>query len=95
LPEIKNYGLENIFDEVTTNAADKIVSLGKMVKKFGLNSEETYFVGDSNHEIIASKEAGAKSIAVTWGYNTEEYLKSKNPDYLVHNIKELEEILLK
>lgn len=95
IPEIKSYGLENIFDQVITRAHDKIISLKDTIEKFKLNPEETYFIGDSNHEIIASKENGAKSIAVTWGYNTEEYLKEKEPDYIVHNIKELEEVLLK
>lgn len=95
LPEIVDYELENIFDEVITSSADKKLSLKNMIEKFKLNPEETYFIGDSNHEIIAAKENNAKSIAVTWGFNTEEYLKEKTPDYLVHNIKELENILLK
>ena len=95
LPEIKHYGLENIFDEVTTEAHDKIISLKDTIEKFELNPEETYFVGDSNHEIIASKENGTKSVAVTWGYNTEEYLREKEPDYVAHNTKELENVLLK
>ena len=95
LPEIKEYGLENIFDEVTTDASDKIVSLKNMIEKFKLNPAETYFVGDSNHEIIAGKANGTKTVAVTWGFNTEEYLKLKNPDFVVHNIKELENIFLK
>lgn len=94
MPEIKSYGLENIFDDVITRSDDKIISLKNMLEKFGLNSEETCFIGDSNHEIIAGKATGVKAVAVTWGFNKEEYLKSKNPDYLVHNIKELENILL-
>lgn len=95
LPEIKKYGLENVFDEVITDSSDKVAALKNMMEKFELKPAETFFIGDSNHEILASRENGTKSIAVTWGFNTEEYLKSKNPDYLVHNIKELEEVLLK
>ncbi|MDP3883083.1 MAG: HAD family hydrolase [Candidatus Staskawiczbacteria bacterium] len=94
LPEIKNYGLENIFDEVVFLSVDKEISLKNMIEKFKLNPVQTYFIGDSNHEIIAGKATGVKTIAVTWGFNTEEYLKLKNPDYLTHNIKELEDILL-
>ncbi len=37
----------------------------------------------------------AEEEAYKEGILSEEYLKSKNPDYLVHNIKELENILLK
>jgi len=93
-PEIKNYGLENIFDEVITKSNDKIVSLKNMLEKCKLNPAETCFIGDSNHEIIAGRATGVKTIATTWGFNTEEYLKSRNPDYLAHNIEELEKILL-
>jgi phosphoglycolate phosphatase-like HAD superfamily hydrolase len=95
LPEIKSYGLENIFDEVITNSFDKIISLKNMLEKRKLNPAKTYFIGDSNHEIVAGQATGVKTIAVTWGFNTEEYLKLKNPDFVVHNIKELENILLK
>jgi len=94
LGEIEEYGLEDIFDDVKTESAIKGDSLKEMIEKHNLNPENTYFIGDSNHEIIAGKENGTKTIAVTWGFNTEEYLKSKDPDYLVHNIKELENILL-
>ncbi len=93
-PELKEYGLEDVFDNVVARSLIKGVSLKEMALKFNLNPEDTCFIGDSNHEIIAGRENGIKTIAVTWGFNTEEYLKSKNPDYLVHNIKELEEILL-
>lgn len=95
LLEIKKYGLENIFDEVIFSSADKTTSLKNMIEKFKLDPVETYFIGDSNHEIIAGKAIGVKTIAVTWGLNTKEYLKSKNPDFVVHNIKELKNILLK
>lgn len=93
LPEIEDYGLKDIFDDIITLSAVKGASLKEMIEKYNLNPENTYIIGDSNHEIIAGKENGTKTIAVTWGFNTEEYLKSKNPDFVVHNIKELEEIL--
>lgn len=95
MPEIINYGLKNIFDKIITRSDDKIISLKNMLEDFKLNSSDTFFIGDSNHEIIAGKAAGVKTIAVTWGFNTEEYLKSKNPDFLVYNLKELEEVILK
>jgi len=95
LPEIKEYGLENIFSEVITDVHDKADGLNKIMVQNGHKKDETVFIGDSNHEVEVGKEAGIKTIAVTWGFSTEDKLKSKNPDYLVHNIKELEEVLLK
>lgn len=95
LPEVKDYGLENIFEEFYPLAHDKTKALDEIIEKNNLKKEETVFIGDSNHEVEVGKQAGIKTIAVTWGFSTEERLKSLNPDYLVHNIKELEEILLK
>ena len=93
-PEIMEYDLENHFKEVVFKIHDKYESLEELMRKHNLKKEETVFIGDSNHEIEAGKKAGIKTIAVTWGFCTEDKLKGLNPDYLVHNIKELEEILL-
>jgi phosphoglycolate phosphatase len=94
LSEIKEYNLENIFDEVITDVHDKADGVNKILQSSNLKKEETIFIGDSNHEIEVGKKIGIKTIAVTWGFSTEEKLKALNPDYLVHNIKELENILL-
>jgi len=95
LPEMKEYGLENIFKEVITDVHDKTEGVNRILKDNNLDKTETVFIGDSNHEIEIGKKVGIKTIAVTWGFTSEEELKLKNPDYLVHNIKELENILLK
>lgn len=95
LPEIKEYSLENIFDEVVTDVHDKTEGMKSILKKNNLNKKETIFIGDSNHEIEVGQDVGIKTIAVTWGFCTEEKLKATNPDYLVHSVGELGEILLK
>lgn len=93
LPEMKKYGLDNIFQDIITYVHNKEEGIYSLIKKRKLNKSNTYFIGDSNHEIEVSKITGIKSIAVTWGFATEETLKKENPDFIVHNIKELEEIL--
>ena len=93
-PEMKRFGLENIFGEVMVNIHDKGEVIHELMERNSFKPEETVFIGDSNHEIEAGKQANVKTIAVTWGFCTEEKLKSMKPDFLAHNIKELEEILL-
>jgi len=95
LPEIKKFDLENIFDYKVIFVHDKTEGAKEIIKNNNLNIKETVFIGDSNHEIEVGKEVGIKTIAVTWGFSIEENLRVANPDYLVHNVKELEEILLK
>jgi phosphoglycolate phosphatase-like HAD superfamily hydrolase len=95
LPEIKKFGLENVFDNLITAVKDKAENINEIMEENNFISGETVFVGDANRDIEAGKVAGIKTIAVLWGVFSEEKLKAVNPDYLVHNIKELEEILLK
>jgi phosphoglycolate phosphatase len=95
LPEIKKFGLENIFDDMIIHIHDKTEGMKKIIQNNNLISNETVIIGDSNHEIEIAKAVGAKSIAVTWGFCSEKRLVATGPDYLVHNIKELEEVLLK
>ena len=94
VPEIKEFGLENIFNEVMMKVHDKNDKIHELIKNNNFKKEETVFIGDSNHEVEVGKQAGIKTIAVTWGFCAEERLKATNPDYLVCNIKELENILL-
>ena len=93
-PEIKSYGLENIFDEVIVNAHNKVKAARGLIGKKNLNPNITFFIGDTNHEIEVGREIGIKTIAVTWGYNTEQKLKLEKPDFIVHNLNELEKIIL-
>ena len=95
LPEVKEYRLGNVFDEIVTDANDKLEAVQKIVKENNLNTSDTFFVGDSNHEIDVAKEAGIKSVAVTWGFTSERKLMDENPDFLVHNSEELTSLLFK
>lgn len=94
LPEVKEYGMENIFSEIITDANDKLEPVQKIIKENNLNLENTFFIGDSNHEIDVAKTTGIKSIAVTWGFSSENKLKSHNPDFIVHSSEELEKVIL-
>ncbi len=92
--DIKAYGLENIFDDIASNIYDKTETLRDLIKNRQINPEESCFIGDSNHEISAGKANGVKTIAVTWGFSTEQKLKLENPDFIARNAEELKRILL-
>lgn len=94
LPEVKAYGLEGVFKEIVTDANDKLPPTQRIIKENNLNLQDTFFVGDSNHEIDVSKETGIKSVAVTWGFTSEQKLRSRNPDYIVHDAQELGGVIL-
>ncbi len=67
----------------------KIIEISKCMDKASV-----FMVGDTEMDILAAKNAGVKSIAVTWGFRDEEFLKKYSPDYIAHNAEELEDILL-
>ncbi|MFA7286140.1 MAG: HAD family hydrolase [Patescibacteria group bacterium] len=94
LPEIVSFGLQDIFYDVITNAYDKTESLYELTKRNNFKLEETIFIGDSNHEIEAGKNAGVKTGAVTWGFFTKERLEALKPDFIINNIAELKSIIL-
>lgn len=94
-PELQHYGLEGVFDTVVTDVHDKSEAVQNIIKKYGLKLEDTYFVGDSNHEIEVAHKIGIQSIAVTWGFTSKERLKTHNPDHIVDSPEELFDIILK
>lgn len=52
-----------------------------------------FFVGDSAVDIETAKNAGMKSIAVTWGYREIDELQAAHPDHLIHQPCELLSVL--
>ncbi|MFA5532132.1 MAG: HAD family hydrolase [Candidatus Shapirobacteria bacterium] len=95
LNQIKIFGLNGLFTEIICNVEDKSIEVENLAKKYNFDLDKTIFIGDSNHEIESGKKIGIKTGAVTWGFCSEEKLKSFNPDFMIHNLTELEKIILK
>lgn len=57
--------------------------------QFAIENEAVFMVGDSLSDIRAARQAGVKSIAVSWGHQSLETLIRAAPDYLVHSPQEL------
>ena len=54
----------------------------------GVHTDITgYFVGDTEVDILAGKEIGLKTVAVSSGIRTKETLQSYNPDIIVDDLK--------
>lgn len=50
---------------------------------------EFLYVGDTKGDMIEGKLAGVKTVAVTWGWHSEERLREAYPDYVVSAPNEL------
>ena len=64
-----------------------------IMNQLHVSKEESVMVGDTKADIMAGKNAGIDTIAVTYGYEKIEILENANPTYLIDDFKILEEIL--
>lgn len=59
------------------------------IKKYGVEPKDIYYIGDTTGDIKEGKEAGVKTVAVTWGWHNKEKLAAEKPDYLFNEPQEL------
>jgi phosphoglycolate phosphatase len=59
----------------------------------GQSSSNSILVGDSTIDIITARNAGIKSLAVTWGYHDKKALKDVTPTHTAEQVSEILEIL--
>lgn len=95
LSDIEEFGLQGLFSEINSDVHDKAEDIQETIQRNNFNPKETIFIGDTTHEVKAGKSAGTKTATVTWGYNNEDKLRVVNPDFIIHNLEELESIILK
>ena len=58
-------------------------------------SDNSVMIGDSIYDIRAGKELGIATVAVSYGFTSEDELLAEKPDFLAKTVAELEEILIK
>jgi phosphoglycolate phosphatase len=58
-------------------------------EKFGIAREKAVYIGDTAGDILEAREAGIRSVAVTWGWHNRERLLAARPDFVVDTPAEL------
>ncbi|MEW6494575.1 MAG: HAD-IA family hydrolase [Cyanobacteriota bacterium] len=93
---LNNQGIQDLFSFVDseTSVFGKDKSIKKLIRKNNLTSEDIIYVGDETRDIEASKKIKIKVIAVTWGFNSGEVLAKHQPDFFIHEPRELIDVLL-
>lgn len=64
-------------------------SLNMLIKDLGFNKEDILYVGDSDVDMIVSKNANVDVCAVTYGYRDIELLKKYIPKYIISDPLEI------
>ena len=54
-------------------------------KKYQTTLQDIYYIGDTTGDIKEGKEAGVKTVGVTWGWHSKEKMAAAKPDYLFNN----------
>lgn len=65
----------------------------KVIKKHVKAGESVVYVGDEVRDIVAAREAGIESVAVSWGFNSLQKLTSENPITIVSDPKKLADVI--
>ena len=92
---LKKYNIVNLFEFIFSQSSifGKHVVMRSMCRKHRLNPSEILYVGDEDRDIIASRRAKIKSIAVTWGFNSEKRLLKVNPNHIINSPTEILDVI--
>ena len=85
------YDFEGIFQEVLgsdfmLSKKDKILHV---IKKYNVTLQDIYYIGDTTGDIKEGKQAGVKTVGVTWGWHSKEKMAASQPDYLFDKPEDL------
>jgi len=91
--EINN--MKHLFDfiHIESNFFGKGRVISKVIKKYSMDKQHAFYIGDETRDIEAAKQNSIHSIAVTWGFNSEKILLQHRPDYIAKKPEDLLTIL--
>ena len=69
-------------------------ALNYIMNELNVSKKDAVMVGDTKADIMAGKNAGMDTIAVTYGYEKIDILKMENPTYMIEDFKRLEKIIV-
>ncbi len=98
--DLKLLGIEHLFSiivavEDLNHPKPHPEGILKIIDMLDYDSKDVYYIGDTEVDILTAKNAGVKSIAVTWGFRTREFLEKYDPDYIVDSPEGILKIIKK
>ncbi|HWQ60449.1 MAG TPA: HAD-IA family hydrolase [Candidatus Fimivivens sp.] len=90
-------GIRDCFDIIHSERSlfGKAKPLGKIMRRLQVEPKTVWYVGDEVRDVEAARGAGMRSLAVMWGFNSKEALRSANPDRIAASPNELPDLLLR
>jgi len=95
---IDHFGLSHWFEEVygselSGENCDKTELISHILDRERLRPDDAWMIGDRSHDIVGAQRNGVRTIAVLWGYGSEEELRGARPDAMVGSMAHLCEYL--
>lgn len=59
------------------------------IKKYHVAPQDVYYIGDTTGDIKEGREAGVKTVGITWGWHSKEKMAAAKPDYLFDTPQEI------
>ena len=84
-------GLYGAHRDGTNSSKDELIA--SALAGSGLDPRTTLMVGDRSFDVLAAKKNGVRSVAVTWGYGSENELVTTSPDWIISDPSELIQIV--
>ena len=88
---LRLYDFNGIFDDILGSdfMLSKTEKILYVVQKYNVEPHNIYYIGDTTGDIKEGKQAGIKTVGVTWGWHSNVKMAGSNPDYLFDHPQDL------
>ena len=95
---LEKFGLSKYFSTILSkydveNSKPHPEGLLKAMELLDSKPENTIFVGDSRHDLLAARNAGIVFVLVSWTIAGYERLRSMNPDYIINHPMDILDVI--
>lgn len=85
--EARAYGLDKyLIPHIIGDARDKAEGILDACERLDVQPYNALYLGDTIYDIMAAKQAGVHSAAITTGYHVKERLESEHPEFLIESL---------
>jgi len=98
--ELKMRRIHDLFDTIIYGSDVMIeelkpspMQIRMALKQLREEAREAVYVGDTPIDVLAGRKAGVTTVATTRGFSSAERLRRAKPDFIIHNLRELLEII--
>jgi phosphoglycolate phosphatase len=93
-PILHHFRLDQYFAEIHGSElsgarADKADLIRHVLERERLPRESVWMIGDRRHDVAGGRHNGVRTMAVRWGYGTEEELRAAGPDAMAVSMQDV------